>query len=115
MGNIPLVSIANGNQPRAWDDLSAEDQALHLKAQRFARVKVAEYRLFQPDAVRVGREKGDFYSELRASIDPDREKFRQEFVTPSPTMVDYFHLELIRGLAHEDERLLGPGYPGPIV
>jgi hypothetical protein len=30
-------------------------------------------------------------------------------------MVDYLHLEIVRSLAHDDERLLGAGYPGPMA
>jgi hypothetical protein len=30
-------------------------------------------------------------------------------------MVDYLHLEILRSLAHDDDRLLGPEYPGPMV
>jgi hypothetical protein len=30
-------------------------------------------------------------------------------------MVDYLHLEIVRSLAHDDDRLLGSSYPGPMV
>lgn len=104
--------------PRAlpdWSQLSREDQELHLRAQRFARVQVAEMRLHKAQAVRNGRARGDLYGALRTEIDAARESFRAQFLESSPTMVDYLHRELVRTLAHEDASLLGKDYPGPLV
>ena len=99
----------------AWERLTPDEQALHLQAQRFARVKVAEMRLYRAEAVREGRTRGDLYGLLGSEIDRARHGFHQNFIIDSPTMVDYFHLELLRSLAHEDNRLLGTSYPGPLV
>jgi hypothetical protein len=30
-------------------------------------------------------------------------------------MVDYLYLDLVRGLAQDDDHLLGPEFPGPLV
>lgn len=98
-----------------WDGLSAADRRLHLEAQRFARVKVAEMRLYRPDAVKAGRARQDLYSALQDAIDEGREAFRQTFVTASPSMVDYFHLELVRTLANDNPAWLGGKYPGRLV
>ncbi len=110
-----LVRIAPASPAPQWDDLSAADRHLHLRAQRFARVKVAEMRLYRPDAVKAGRGQQDLYSALQDAIDEGRDSFRQTFVTASQTMVDYFHLELVRTLANGDPAWLGGGYPGPLV
>ena len=98
-----------------WDSLSPQDRNLHLRAQRFARVQVAEMRLYHPDAVKAGRVQGDLYSALQDAIDSGREAFRQTFVTATPTMVDYFHQELLRTLANDNPAWLGEKYPGPLV
>jgi len=98
-----------------WDDLSAPDRQLHLRAQRFARLKVAEMRLYRPDAVKAGRAQQDLYTALQDAIDEGREAFRQTFVTASKTMVDYFHLELVRTLANDNPAWLGGNYPGRLV
>jgi len=98
-----------------WDDLSAADRRLHLSAQRFARVKVAEMRLYRADAVKAGRAQQDLYAALRDWIDEGRESFRRTFVTASPTMVDYFHQELVRTLANDKAAWLGGKYPGRLV
>lgn len=93
----------------------AEEQRLHLEAQRFARVKVAEMRLYQAEAVVRGRQQGNLYDELRASIDTARETFRQDYVSACPSMRDYLHGELVRTLAQDDAARLGLLYPGPLV
>ena len=98
-----------------WDDLSPADRQLHLRAQRFARVKVAEMRLYRTDAVKAGRAQGDLYAALQEPIDEAREEFRQTFATASPTMVDYVHLELLRTLANNNPAWLGGEYPGRLV
>jgi len=99
----------------SWDTLPPEEQQWHLRAQRFARVQVAEMRLFSPETVQAGREKHDLYNALRQPIDKAREDFRSQFFAGCPSMVDYLHLELIRTLANEDSELLGKNYPGPMV
>jgi len=98
-----------------WDSLSPQDRNLHLRAQRFARVQVAEMRLYHSDAVKAGRARGDLYSALQEAIDSGREAFRQVFVLATPTMVDYFHRELLRTLANDNPAWLGEKYPGPLV
>ncbi|PWU04941.1 MAG: hypothetical protein C5B51_15885 [Terriglobia bacterium] len=110
-----LVSIASAKTPSAWDSLSADEQQVHLRAQRFARVQVAEMRLFETDAVQSGRTRRDLYGVLRPRIDAARESFRKSFFAPSASMVDYLHLELVHTLANDDPELLGKDYPGPMV
>ena len=115
-----LVMIQGGKpQPRhipeSWADLAPSDQEHHLRAQRFARVQVAGMRLFSPEAVQQGRESKDLYSALQKDIDAAREIFQKNFLALSPTMLDYFHLELLRTLADEDPTLLGEKYPGPLA
>jgi hypothetical protein len=99
----------------AWDRLPPEEQRIHLRAQRFARVQAAGMRLFQGDAVRAGRAGRNLYDTLRNSIDAAREAFRLSFFAPCSSMVDYLHLELVHTLANDDPDLLGNNYPGPVV
>lgn len=90
-------------------------EPVHLRAQRFARVRVAEMRLFEADAVRAGRAQRNLYEALRNPIDAAREAFRHAFFAPCPSMADYLHLELVRTLANDDPELLGKTYPGPLA
>jgi hypothetical protein len=101
-------------RPPEWSTLGKQEQELHLLARRFARVQVAEIRLYQPARVEKGRSLRRLYAELRPEIDETRETFRQKFMLASPTMVDYFHLELLRSLAHDNVAVLGRDYPGPL-
>jgi hypothetical protein len=101
--------------PRSWGDLSLEDQKLHLQAQRMARVAVAEMRLYNQNELRSGIASSNIYGSLQSAIDTARSQFLQTFLSKSPTMVDYLHLEIMRSLAHEDDHLLGHSYPGPMV
>lgn len=120
----PLVNIAAVPPPAekpkptgdatAWSSLTPEQQALHLRARRFARVRTAQIRISEPDDLRRGTQQGDIYSALRRSIDAARHEYERSFMSQSPTMVDYLHLELIRSLAHENSQLMGQNYPGPI-
>jgi hypothetical protein len=114
-----LVAI-QGVEPRetplpSWADLPPAEQELHLRAQRFARVQVAEIRLYQSQAVKQGRAERAVYHALKADLDRGREAYRQQFLTDCPSMVDYFHVEVVRTLANDDASLLGPDYPGPLA
>jgi hypothetical protein len=94
---------------------TAVPQPLDLKARRFARVHVAEMRLYQPEAVRAGRARSDLYGALRESIDQARESYRRAFLQAGAGVADYVHEELLRTLANEDPALLGKEYPGPLA
>ena len=114
-----LVSIATGGQRPAsisqWASLGKDEQELHLRAQRFARVQVAEMRLYHSQAVKDGRSRHDLYGALKEQVDRTREAFRRDFLSASHAMVDYVHVELLRTLANDDVELLGSEYPGPLV
>jgi hypothetical protein len=113
-----LVNIAIPSQKPeilSWFSLSRGDRDLHLRAQRFARVQVAEIRLYQSEKVKNARASRDLYTSLKEEIDAAREAFRREFLNASDSMVDYLHLELVRTLANDDAEVLGPNYPGAMV
>jgi hypothetical protein len=99
----------------AWNELPLNEQEIHLRAQRFARVQAAEIRLYQSQAVKQGRAEQAIYRMLREPIDAARDSYREKFLQECPSMVDYFHVELVRTLANDDARLLGSDYPGPLV
>jgi hypothetical protein len=108
-----LVTIAPAEG--SWESLPAAEQRLHLRAQRFARVRVAQWRLRDGAAVRSGRLRSDIYAGLAAQIDEARESFRVDFFSQCPSMVDYLHVEMVRTLANDDAELLGKDYPGPLL
>jgi hypothetical protein len=109
---VALVQASPSAQPpQRWEDLGPEQQATHLRAQRFARLKVSEIRLYHPDTVRRGIKRSDLYLVLKQQIDGAREAYKKEF----PGLVDYLYIELVGNLANNDDRLLGPLFPGPLV
>ncbi len=111
----PPPPTTTTTQATSWEQLSPAEQQIHLRAQRFARVQVAEMRLYQADAVQAGRARAGLYLALRARIDTARNRFRETYFLTCPSMVDYLHLELVRTLANDDSELLGKEYPGPMA
>ena len=111
----PVVQVIGNAEAYFLKSLPPEEQQIHLRAQRFARVKAAEIRLYHPDVVQMGRLRRNLYDTLRQPIDDARQAFRTQFFPACPSMVDYLHLELTRTLANENPDLLGSTYPGPLV
>jgi hypothetical protein len=108
-GRRPAEERAIGpNVPR-------EEEKLHLLAQRFARVRAAEIRLYKSQAVEDGRARKKLYSELKEEIDSARAAYEREYLRRSASMPDYLHLELVRTLANEEVAALGEEYPGPLA
>jgi hypothetical protein len=113
-----LIRITgSASQPAAapvWTDLPRPEQELHLRAQRFARTRVAEMLLHKVRQVHAGRDTNNLYGMLKQEIEAGREAFSREFIETCPSMVDYLHLELQRTLAKDNPIALGPDYPGPL-
>ena len=107
---LPPPNIANTQ----WTLLPKADQEVHLRGQRFARSQVAQLLLYKVEKVRAGRAAKNLYGNLKEEIDAGRDAFRSQFISASPSMVDYYHLELVGTLAQNDNTLLGPDYPGPL-
>jgi hypothetical protein len=115
-----LVRIGGTEQPKpaakpSWADLSKPEQETHLRAERFARTQIAQLLLHKVNQVRSGRASNNLYGALRGDIDAGREAFRQQYLETWPSMVDYYHVELVRTLAKGSGDALGPDYPGPMV
>jgi hypothetical protein len=112
-----LIRIAGASPPSpapAWTDLPKPEQEQHLRAQRFARTRVAELLLHKARQVRDGRATNNLYGFLKEEIEAGREAFRRQYIETCPSMVDYLHLELQRTLAKDSAGALGPSYPGPL-
>ena len=92
-----------------------EPTEVQLRAQRFARVRAAEIRLYKAQAVLDGRAHRNLYAELKDEIDSARAAYRRDFLRESPSIPDYLHQELLRTLANEEVAALGEDYPGPLA
>lgn len=113
IGEVPKAKPPIRTLP-AWAGLGEEQRNLHTRAQRFARVTVAEMQLSRPEACKAGCEQSNVYLFLKNEIDRARDTYRKQFMT-IPSMVDYLHRELIQTAAEGDELKLGVEYPGQLV
>jgi hypothetical protein len=111
---LPGARPAVRPPPTDWDKMSPEERDMHLRAQRFARVLVADLQLYRAQEIREGKRARNLYGLLRDEIDKSREVYLRKFGQSAAGGVDYFHLELLHTLADNQEELLGPDYPGPI-
>jgi hypothetical protein len=111
-----VAPSSNGRRSRRNVDLpievSDEERDKHKKARSFARLLVSEIKLYNPDKVNDGKVSNDLYERLREAIDRSREMYDQRIEAPVATRFDYFHYELVNGLADGDESRLGSNYPG---
>ena len=98
-----------------WNQMPPADRDMHLRAQRFARVLVADLQLYRAVEIREGKKARDIYGRLREEIDKSREAYYRKFGQTAAGGVDYLHVEMVRSLAEEQPELMGPGYPGPAV
>jgi len=95
--------------------ITRDEEERHSRAQRFARVQVAEIRLYHSQAVKAGRVDSNLYRALQPQIDGVRRVYQEQYLTNAPNMADYLHQEILRTLANGNSELLGPDYPGPLV
>ncbi|MFZ0595124.1 MAG: hypothetical protein WAM39_31975 [Bryobacteraceae bacterium] len=114
----PLNHLKDGtradNQLPRWTGLPDAEKLLHVRAKRLARAKVAEMRLYRPEACQMGHARRDIYFFLKQEIDSARQMFRNQFMSTT-AMIDYLHIELLGQLAENDEAFLGADYPGQMV
>jgi len=94
---------------------ASEEEVLHHEARRFARLLVAEIKLYNETEVEEGRRRGDLFRRLEPDIARSREMYEKRVHPLVGSSVDYLHEELVRVLAQDNPDLLGEGYPGPRV
>ncbi len=87
--------------------LSAQEQAQHEEARRFARLLVSEIKLYNEEEVDQGRRNHDLYKRLKEDIDRSREMFDRRVAANIREARDYFQEELVRILADGDADALG--------
>ena len=105
---------------RSWKvdlpiEVSEEERGLHTDARRFARLLVSEIKLYNEKQVKEGREANDLYDRLREAVDKSREMYQKRVKPPVAERFDYFHYELVNGLADGEEARLGGSYPGSAI
>jgi hypothetical protein len=96
----------------AVDDLPPEEQELHRKAKRFAKLLVDEIKLYNQAKVAQGRQDRDLYKVLREDIEKSRATYDKRYGNTSVAPARYFDSEIVRILADNDRSLLGSDFPG---
>ena len=95
--------------------LTVEEQELHRRANRVAKVSMQDIQLLKPEDVRLGRENKDICARLRNDIDKARKEYDRRFKAILDHPVDYFHHWMVAILAGGDAEALGEyPYPSPV-
>jgi hypothetical protein len=90
--------------------LSAEEQELHRRANRVAKVSMQDIKMLNPDKVRLGREQKDICVRLRDDIEKAHREYDRRFRPIMDHPVDYFYSWMVEIIADGDAHALGE-YP----
>ena len=89
----------------------SEEDEVHKKARRFARLLVDEIRLYNQNKVSEGKQNRDLYQRLKEDIEKSRTTYEKRFGDTPAASANYFNQELIRILADNDIALMGGNFP----
>ena len=90
--------------------LSLEEQELHRRANRVAKVSMQDIKMLRPEQVRLGRENRDLCVRLKDDIEKAHREYDRRFRPIMDHPVDYFYRWLVEILADGDPHALGE-YP----
>ena len=103
----PAESLTPEAGPRVPSEAGEAQQA---EARRLSRLLVSQIKLQKGAEISLGRERKDLYSRLKGEIDSRRKRYQEGI--HSDVRRDYYHEEIVRILAGDDDTLLGAEYPG---
>ena len=92
------------------NQLSQEEQELHRRANRVAKVSMQDIKMLRPEQVRLGRENRDLCIRLKDDIEKAHREYDRRFRPIMDHPVDYFYRWLVEILADGDPHALGE-YP----
>ncbi len=87
-----------------------EDQDVHRKAKRFARLLVDEIKLYNQAKVAEGRKNKDLYDRLKEAIEKSRVTYQKRYGNSAAASANYFQHEIIRSLAEDDLSIMGGNF-----
>jgi hypothetical protein len=90
--------------------LSAEEQELHRRANRVAKVSMQDIKMLRPEQVRLGRQNKDLCIRLKDDIEKAHREYDRRFKPIMDHPVDYFYRWMVEILADGDAHALGD-YP----
>jgi len=91
-------------------EISPEDQDVHRKARRFARLLVDEIKLYNQAQVAEGRKNRDLYDRLKEAIEKSRATYHKRYGGTVAASTSYFQDEVIRSLAEDDISIMGSNF-----
>ncbi|MBZ5702656.1 MAG: hypothetical protein LAN84_12515 [Acidobacteriia bacterium] len=103
-------AVSAAEQPFDLNRLSTEEQELHRRANRVAKVSMQDIKMLKPDQVKLGRENKDICIRLRDDIDKAHREYDRRFKPIMAHPVDYFYHWMVQILADGDAKALGD-YP----
>jgi hypothetical protein len=96
-------------------DLQPEEQDLHRRANRVAKVSMQDIKMLRPNDVRLGREHKDICLRLRDDIEKAHKEYDRRFQSILVHPVDYFYDWMVEILGEGDPAALGEyPYPSPV-
>ena len=90
--------------------LSPEEQELHRRANRVAKVSMQDIKMLRPEQVRLGRQNKDLCVRLKDDIEKAHREYDRRFRPIMDHPVDYFYRWMVEILADGDAHALGE-YP----
>ena len=90
--------------------LTSEEQELHRRANRVAKVSMQDIKMLRPEHVRLGRENKDICVRLKDDIEKAHREYDRRFKPIMDHPVDYFYRWMVEILAEGDASALGD-YP----
>lgn len=90
--------------------ISPEDQDVHRKALRFARLLIDEIKLYNQAKVAEGRKHKDLYDRLKETIEKSRATYQKRYGKTVAASGNYFQNEIIRSLAEDDLSIMGANF-----
>ena len=97
-------------EPSPVSSISPEDQDVHRKAERFARLLVDEIKLYNQAKVAEGRKNKDLYDRLKEAIEKSRGTYQKRYGNTVAASGNYFQHEIIRSLAEDDLSIMGANF-----
>ncbi|MGC2744821.1 MAG: hypothetical protein WA672_16720 [Candidatus Angelobacter sp.] len=107
----PAAAMAVSAPASASASSGSEEDELHKKARRFAKLLVEEIKLYNQPRVEEGRQHKDLYERLKVDIEKSRSTYDKRYAESAVASADYFTQELIRILADNDGSLMGASFP----
>jgi hypothetical protein len=107
---VAEMDPALAETPPPASSTSTEDQEVHRKAQRFARLLVDEVKLYNQAKVAEGRKNHDLYDRLKEAIEKSRATYQKRYGNTVAASGNYFQHEIVRSLAEDDLSIMGANF-----